>query len=54
MNLHITPASSPWLQLCRPMLLRRQLRRVDSVPRQITSSSQIGPVPIPNEPPGVA
>lgn len=44
----MTDASSWWLQLCCPQGWKRQRRRLDSAPVQLTSSSQIGPEPGPN------
>lgn len=44
---HSTPASSPWLQLLAPQGLAGHSLRADSVPTQFTSSSQMGPVPLP-------
>ena len=45
---HLTPASSLCTQLCRPMGLARQSMSLLSLPEQLTSSSQIAPVPRPN------
>ena len=42
---HLTPASSLWSQLWFPSGLARQSMSLDSEPRQITLSNQMGPVP---------
>ena len=47
-DLHLTPASSSWRQLCFPSGLARQSMSLFSLPVHATSSSQIGPVPARN------
>lgn len=42
---HRTPASSECTQLCTPIGLCGQLKRVSSVPEHLTSSKKIRPVP---------
>lgn len=44
---HTTPASSECAQLCDPIGLAVQLRRVSSFPLHATSSRTIEPVPCP-------
>ena len=44
---HTTPASSLWPQLCEPQMPTMQLSSRDSVEEHATSSSQIGPLPVP-------
>ena len=46
-NLHLTPASSEWAQLCVPIGWEWQSMSLLSLPMQTTSSSQIWPVPKP-------
>ena len=46
--LQVIATSSRWLQSCTPIVLLEQEVSVDSVPKQLTLSSQIGPVVDPN------
>ena len=45
--LHLTPASSPWLQLISSCLLLGQSTSRVSLPRHCTLSKRIGPLPCP-------
>ena len=47
-GLHLTDASSKWLQSWLPIPLWGHSNNSDSDPVQDTSSNQIGPVPSPN------
>ena len=48
-GLHLTDASSKWLQLWLPIPLWGHSNNSDSDPVQNTSSNQIGPVPCPKK-----
>ena len=46
-GLHLTDASSEWIQLCKPIPPWGHSNNSDSDPAQDTSSNQIGPLPSP-------